>query len=418
MLLTSLHTRALNLSQWATDSIFLIRPLIIWDQNAFKFVPESRKRHIWPWLFINYVVIAGIASPGCCIFLYQSLTNSKVGSPLYTIITLVGLCFCVAAPITVLTYRRWGYDLILFLNKIIDYEFILWRMYSTEPSQLIIWIKNRQRRKFSALQLPNGEIDILGILAYLLTPALSFIPAVLPWGILWLEVDIPYIMLQRALVPYLNYYFVLSCRVIICVWSVAEICTCFRTLALIAIMGFRGMHSCHLLLISQPISEFVIMKLRQLEVLFAVIRDWCSFTFSAYLGMIFILLITVVTGAFTTFSVLAWYVYIVGDLIAIITAALVSIILFLVVSIDLASGQLHQIWKRSLTQVTMQPLTRRLLLRKLKSIQPIRIPYGTLGAFKKATRTDFFSSLTIHTLNSILTFGSNMYCSGHYCRVV
>lgn len=216
-------------------------------------------------------------------------------------------------------------------------------------------------------------------------------------------------MFQRTLEKYISYYFLYPCRVFMCVWSVSEACDCFRSLALVGITWFRGLHYCLIQLTSQPVCDSVLMELGQLQVLFAFVRDFLAFIFSSYLGMIFILLITVVTGAFTTFSVLAWYIYIIGDLIAIITAVLVSVILFLVVSIDLASGQLYQNWKRSLSQPNIQPVTRRILDKKLKSIQPIRIPYGTLGAFKKATRTDFFSSLTCHTLNSILTFRGDMH---------
>lgn len=123
-----------------TDNLSLNRSSLFWDRGKHKFVRESRKRHMLPWLIVNYGLIGGIAIPGLCVFLYQSLVMSNVGSPLFSIIAIMQLCMGTATLVTCVAYRRWGSDLVLCLNKLITYELYLWRKYSSEATQIKLQI--------------------------------------------------------------------------------------------------------------------------------------------------------------------------------------------------------------------------------------------------------------------------------------
>lgn len=101
----------------------------------------------------------------------------------------------------------------------------------------------------------------------------------------------------------------ISVRVVCTVLPVAKICGCFRLLSLISIMEFKSLHRCHSLLLSQPFSENLFGELGQLKILFSLVRDWNAYTFSGYLAMCFILLISSMTGLVIMVDEVPWYMY-------------------------------------------------------------------------------------------------------------
>lgn len=97
--------------------------------------------------------------------------------------------------------------------------------------------------------------------------------------------------------------------------------------------------------------------------------------FSTFLAIIFADLITVVTGFVIVINTVPWYLLFFVVLIILLGFSVLVTVLYLV-----------------------------LLYQQLKSIKPIRISHGTVGSFKAATRTDYFSSLMMNCINSILAF--------------
>lgn len=363
---------------------------------------------MWPWLFVNYVIIGVIMFLGFFIFFAGLLATTKPASIIQVLFAILELCMATGAFLTCVLYHKWVAELIEFYNTVFIFEFSLWIRYSTGPTKVIINIKRgkieKWRRNFELVRLPNEKIDMIGIFVNFLVIAFTIIPFIFPWITMWVGLDIPYITIQQVLYNYTkSRMLAISVRVVCSVMSVAEICSCFRFLALVAIMGFRSFQLCHSHLLSQPISEFVLGELNQLSVLFTLVRDWNAVLFSAYLAVFFVSLVSCVTGLVILINAVPWYMYFFVMLIGTITASILIVALYLVVSIDQASSELHHCWMQCLSREPCH-LRRRLLRSKLKSIRPIRIPYGTLGAFKEATRTDFFSSLSVHSLNSILTF--------------
>lgn len=421
MLLTSLQILALNWNQYLIDHIYKFGPPMRWDEGSQTFRKESSHRHIWPWLLLNYGVLGFGQFLGSLIFFANLLTVPKYATILQIIVSIGLMNVSIAALFTCIGYTRWGNELLHYYNEMLIFESSLWTRYSPCPSLIIRELgtskKQKCRRKLQTIQTPDGKADTLGIFSCFVVIAVTLSSLLAPWMGMWLELDIQVIIVQRLFENLVNILGVgvagrdVACvlgvagRVLACVLATAEIGNSFRFLALISILGFRSLQSCHLLFLSQPISQLRLRELTQFKIFFTYVQDWMAFLFSTYLAVTFIVLLACATWLVIIINEIPWYLFVFGVLIGFIALTLISVLLYLVVSIDQLSSDLYLIWMRSLAQYPNN-FERRVLYRKLKSLKPIRIPYATLGSFKRATRTDFFSSLTVHTLNSILAFGN------------
>lgn len=412
MLLSSLQTMALNWSQFLTDFVYKYGPPLSWDPVTQTFRLESRPRRVYCWLFINYGIVGALQFLGSGIFFANVLSTLHLAyeSTLKIVFAIGITAMSTATLFTCISYRLWFQELYEFYNKILIFEFSLWIRYSSGPTRVLATVTNSRlktwRLRMESIRLPTGELDLLGVFSIFLVVGFSIIPPFLPWIGIWMNVDIPFATIQRLLDTYEELkLFAVSFRVACTCLLTAEICNCFRFLSAIAILGFRSLESCQSLLLTQSIGDAVLGELNQFRILFSFVRNWMAFLFCTFLALVFVLLMACVTGLVIMVNTAPWYLQFFIALIALITASIITIILYLVISIDQKSSALYQSWMLSLSQHPCN-LKRRQLYKILKSIQPVRIPYGTLGTFKKATRTDFFSSLIVHSLNCILTFAN------------
>lgn len=398
MLLTPLHDRALNWSQYVTDTIFRYRSRIFWDKHLKQFAIESRRRHVWPWVFSNFVLIGGINIPCSIVFLAQSLANPKTVTAMSVLMVIFQLTVSVVAVAAAVAYCRWGHNLADFFNLIIRLEISLRRKYTNNPQRM----QRRGKLNFlTILYLHSGELDRLGIFANFLVPAFTIVPPILPWIMMGLELDSIFLPFRQVLREVSIFWKIVfhTCRVLTYVWVVTEICHCLRIGALYGLLLVRGLHSCIRPLISQPISNDTLKELRKLMLIFARVRDAAAFMFTLILADIYVQVLISATSLIAYLHVIPWHFYMFVVLINVTSIAFIVIFLYMVVSVDTDSSELCRRWMRSGSQLTSQ---RNLLFRVLKSIKPIRISYGTLGNFKKTTRTDFFQSLGMNSLNSTL----------------
>lgn len=403
MLLTPLYLQALTWSQWVTDSIFRYRSFVYWDKGLIRFVRESRPRHNIPFLLSNYGLIGSFIIPGLITFFLQSLRHPEQASIIQLISAGTQLFISIEALVTAVAYLKWGSEWLDFLQKIIIFEFSTWKKYAVSSPKA----RQKNRGMFRQIRLPNGEVDWIGLVAISLVPACAVIPFFLPSIAMWLELDTVFLISQHLIVvPDLSshgsiiYYL---CRLIVCTWHTIELCNCVRVLALCAILSFKAIHSCHSFLMVQTLSDEVLKELTQLRIITTDVLDFTAFLFSIHLSCMYCIVIMCTTLAVTTVNLIPWHFYAFVVLIGSINLAIVVIVLFLVVSVDRSSLDLQSRWMQSCGDLTISVYSRRLFYKTLISIQPIRVPYGTLGSFTGTTRTDFLHSLATNSINSIVT---------------
>lgn len=125
--------------------------------------------------------------------------------------------------------------------------------------------------------------------ANLLVLVCSLIPFFLPWIAIGMEMNILFLLgryLSTVSSGSLGLQVVFqTSRELMDVLVVVEACNCFRILGLNTFILFRGLQSCHALLISQSVRENVLSEQRHLSIIFSLVRDLVAFLFSVDLGM-------------------------------------------------------------------------------------------------------------------------------------
>lgn len=237
---------------------------------------------------------------------------------------------------------------------------------------------------------------------------LFLLPPFLPLIAMWLEID--YIFLGfRHVIPRMSIptkIMFQSIRVIFSFWSVVECASSVKLLFLQLVMALRGLECCHKFIGLQPVKNKTFNFHRQLA-LFSVVREGLTFMISPNLAIMYVIQTVCTAATVNGVTALAWHLHFFVALMGFVCGFGVAIVLHLLVMVDLESSRLQQgWWNLFAAQSESERWQRRLIQRTLKSIKPIRIPYGTLGAFKKATRTDFIDSLTNSCSDCILAWRS------------
>lgn len=407
-MLTPLLIQALYWNQSLADSMLKYRLPIYWDRDLHKFQKETSRRNVWPWLFINVAVIGAVHFLGCVIFFANLLTVPKYASILETLFSIAIFCISTGALCTCMSYCRWGPELTEFSNKILALELSLRVKYSLGLTRMKAHTTQKILQnwgyRFKCFCRPNGRVDVIGIFATILVIILASLSLPFPWFTMWLELDVFNLTIQRLLDKYTNTKIIgASVRIICFVIGAAEMFSCFRFAAIISLVGCISIQSCHRRLCSQRISEFRLGELSQLKLVFDLVYDLTAIQFFAFLGLAFVFILVCITAVVIMQKTVPRYLQSIVVLSTIGTISFNIVALHLVVAIDKESSRLYETWWLSLVHIPF-PSIRRVLSKILKSRRPIRIPYGTAGVFTEATRTDFFSSLLVNSLNSILTF--------------
>lgn len=436
MLLTPLYIQAQNRNQRLTDIICPCRSLIYWESNSQQLKLETRKRHTVPWQLINFCLVGGYSIPCMVIFLIQAFQDGDQVSALESLLACLQLSIWVTIFCTAVSYMKWSSEVVSFFNTLVSFETWLSRRYSITFSKGLTlrqaWLKvsfinklgrvskiqfNKFRislstaevfenkKLFQEIRLPDGKLDILGILANFLIFAFALMPPTLPWIMMWLELDfailpVKGILSHQAFQVRVAFHVI---RIVAVVSVVSEGCQCLRSFGIYSLLLFRGLQSCQTLLMSHSIGEVVLGEARRLNVLFAVIRKWIAWLLFVYLAYIYFAMVIATTVLIVfpeevpillyTFFALAW----------IIGASFGSILSSLVVSVDATSSKLRKNWQYSCSQL-QKPSRLKLLHKILRSLQPIAIPCGSLGTFTRGTRTEYFYSVTMNSISAILAF--------------
>lgn len=411
MLLTPLYIEAQNLNQWITDFINLYRSNIYWDINRYRFAEETRMRHIFPWLFVNFI-IAGCAIPFCMTFLLRSLRSqaSKHTAALQWLSASDQIILGTGLVLANLVCLRWSAEMVSSLNTMISLEARLYRKYSghgvyfIKPKSISLKavIKN-YGKTLGEIRLPDGELDMAGILAHLTVISVVIIAPLIPWTLMWLNLDF-------MILPFKQIVFGLTfcekvtfhvCRILIVMLAFAEVSYCCRTFPVNVIVIFRGLQKCQVLLLRQPIGEAVLAELRQLCILFAVIRDWLAFLLFNGLAMMYLCLVICTTVILVNTLAVPWHLYIFFVIGWLLAVSWTVTVLSLVVSVYSDSSKLKKAWMHSYsTQVNL--VKNKLLYKTMKSFKPIGIPLGSLGTLTRETRTYYFHTGIVNTINTII----------------
>lgn len=402
---SSLYRQALELSQWVTDTVFRYRSYIYWDRVSCRFEKEFRKKHYWTWLFINFGIYGLFGLPSLALLLLRGLV--KPTSVPITEMMISACLFCLGCSTfcTAVAYQKWGNDVVLSVNEIVAFEARVWRISFYLPA---LGAKRRrlQIRQYdlSSIWLPSGNIDWIGILVVVLVSGLSVIPLFLPWLAMWEGLDTPFLIFRSAEKSFslIGKCIYQACRASIAFIGVAETCHCIRNVSLWFLLFVSCLRSCTRLLMKLPITQKTVRVRNQLTIIFAIVRDSVAFLFSTHLAVIYLFLVIAITQLIV--NELPWHVLPFFILTIVLTFATMVILLALVVSLDISSSELRQEWIYSCSRPGIDSFKRSLLYKTLNSLQPVRFPYGSLGYFKEATRTDFFNSISINTINAVIAF--------------
>lgn len=400
MPLSPLYLHALTWSQWVTDNVFYYRTLFYWDKTSFKFIQERRPRHNWPWLFINFGLCAGLAFPSVVFFFLRALFQPTTASLLNVLAGLMQSTVGIILLGTSVGYLLYASQIVSCCNQTLVLESYLFSKYFIPP-QLVA-----RRSRSSIFRLANGQFDILGAASIFLVIGFTIIAIILPCIILWLKLDVIALAHRHIFEKtpnYPDYVFTIlfhGVRVLVEVLACVEVCNCFRTLVLTTFLGTTCLHSALSLLSSHSVNEVILIEFCQIRAIFEMVRDFVAFLVPVCLGMMYIHLIVCMTTILTAFSALPWHFSCLVLFIGIITVSIVIIIFYIAVGVDQAGLKLNKAWVYSCSELGASK--RKFLCRKVKSLRPLRIPYGSLGTFNKATRTDYFSSLFENSINVIL----------------
>lgn len=205
------------------------------------------------------------------------------------------------------------------------------------------------------------------------------------------------------------HYAAVSTRLVIGTICTMEGCNCFRYSILVAVIVVRVLLSSFRMLSRRPVNEKGCFECRTLSVIFFCVRDFFAVLSSAYLAMTYMLLVVCTVGEMVAKDIAPWHLLLIATLMAVVDAFCIVVGFMMLVSVDVTGTELHRRW-RNVVHLMDEKLTRRtyssqsILVRRLvKSMRQIRIPYGDLGEFKQATRTDFFNSISYTIVNSILS---------------
>lgn len=396
MLLTPLFQQALNWSQGVNDFLPCHKSFLYWDKNSHKFTKETSTK--W-WHIVNFALFGAVGIPFTIIFFYNTLLDPNFVSVVEFLLATLQICMIASAFLTAVAYRRWGMEQIRFLNELIAYERFLRRKHTP--------LQHREEAskggfKVTLINLPKGKTDWLGIVANMLIIAFAIVPVIGPWMCIFLDFDLAMLLFRHAVESF-NLLEILAfhiCRSMFCVLAMVEVCNCYRTMTLTALPMFRGILHCYSSIMRQPLTESAFREHQQLKIVFLFGRDFIGFALSVYLAVVYMAILLCTTTDVVSIKFMPWYFCSLITLTGVVAIVVMCICLSMVVSVDNTGSELGRRWMCYMS--ASRSFQRRRLSRILKSFQPIRIPYGTMGVFKKATRTDFFHSLVMNSINTIL----------------
>lgn len=421
MILTPLYERALILNQWVTDSLYLYRTPLYWNKSSRCFCRELRIYHSVPWFITNFGLIGGLWLPSSIIFLYQAFIHPKFASLIEVLVAILHVILAAEALYANVGYMFHVSDFISCLNEAVKFEEILSRQYQTRLKYKV-QEDNAYLRQFGMLtntesvwsrtirdiHLPNGNLDYIGMVAVYLDIAYAVIPLVFPIMTVWLDFDTPYLAFQNTFLQ-LSFKWQVTAKMIrffLLLICTMECCSCFSTLGLAMLLGVRSVLSVLSLLLDQPVSEFTISQLTHLSTIFAIPSQFVAGIFSFFLGTMYLLLVLSFAFGISSARDIPWNLHFFLVLLYLITVCIMVTLVYFVVEVDLGSSALQRCWLWSCAQQNASSYSRRLLYRLVRSRKPIKIPYGSLGYFKRETRTDYMSSISEKTLNVIIATGT------------
>lgn len=404
MLLSPLYMQAQNVSQKFNDSLRIYRSPMYWDAQLQKFCSESRRRHTWPWYFVNFGLIGCFAIPCLIYFFLNRLFNRELLTMEELMVGGFQLCVLFGLLCSAVIRVQHGSDFISFLNGIIMFERKLSLKYSRKgviPPQKF----SKARIGSLPMWLENGELDIIGIFALFLVLSFCSIPWVIPWIGLWFRFDFMALAFPYFFHPSLSLSQKIPfhvTRVLITNWIIMEGANTYRLLGLSGPLIYEGILSCHVFFLSQPVGVTVLRELRQLLLYFSVIRDLLASMSVTQLGTLYAFLLDSFTIAIAMSHITPWYIRLFNGLIEFIIVTALVIVLNLITAIDVKSSELHEKWKYSSRFMSTPSFHKRMLLKTTKSMKPISIPNGSLGTISRAMKADFFYSLSINSTNCVL----------------
>lgn len=334
----------------------------------------------------------------CLIIYFLEALHSPPGT--IPVLDLVVACAQLVLSLTIITLAtdtvKWTSELVAFFNQIVLLEAVLSKKYSIPT-----------RRSQTKLFVANEKPDIFGILANCIVVFCGPLQVVGFIGILWLDVDFAFLPVKLNSVlfselPVFAKTLFHGLRMILSWTQLMEIFGMARTYSIYAVLLFRGLYLCQTLLASQAVSETRVKELRQLCIVFAILRYFTAVAIAALLCMVYPTIILCNTVILTLNNIMPWYLYTFFLLCWILLTSIAVIVLGLVVAVDQMSCKLREQWKYSCTFLKGNLFRMKYVSRLVRSLKPIGIPYGTLGTFTSTTRTDFFNSIFENSINATL----------------
>lgn len=363
------------------------RSIIFWDHTSQQFKKETRKRHMWPWYFSNFVIMGAFQIPLLITYFLQCLQDPERATLVGGMMACFQFCFATACLEVAYDSFHSISDVISFLNEIVVFEQTLETKYSTNLAN-------------------QRGLDILGFFSNIEVLGSLMVPTCSLWIFLNFKVD-PLMLVFCQVTPDFSLPARIAfhtARAILVTGFLMEAPKWTRTMILVGLLVFRGLHSCHGLLLSQPVSEMVLGELRQFCIIFARLGRFLGRGFLMTLSLCYTTLLISTTAVVLTCSSHLWVFLVIFGIIWLLAASFMTLLLWLVVSVDSISLKLKDAWTLSCCQLQNDSFRVKLTCKVLKSIKPMGIPYASMGIFRRATRTDYFYSLGNDVITAILAF--------------
>lgn len=396
MLLTPLYVRALNLCEQKKYTFCTYKPIIYWDPECCQVTIETRKYHIFLWLFTNFGLIGGVALTCLAGFIFQYLNDHNYSTILDFLFACLQVCVASTIVLTAWAYLKWASEIATFYNQIVRFEVRLERKYC------------KIKVISSKLFLPNGKLDVLGILTSLVFVVLIICVLFGPGVIVWLELDFMILPFKRTLSDssFLSRVIFHLFRVIVVEWALIEAARSVRTFSNIFLLVFRGLDGVLQILVSRPLSAMMLNELAKLRILFALIRDSVSFLLFVYLAALHVGMVLIATLTVAGVKDFPWqlqFFFVLAWLMGVVVA---MTLLNFVVTVDSISARLQWKWisYKSSAGCKWKSAWMRLLTKRMRSVKRLVIPVGDASEFSKASRTRYLGSGMEMSMNFILAF--------------
>lgn len=423
MTTTPLIRKAFQLNYNIQFKIFHYPQPFYWDTSLQKFVQKDKTiKTLYRWLFANCIILPWVLL-NCVVVVTAHLKSYYTTLNFLQLFTIIvqGL---IVLPILVTSNHFFVHSStwVAFLNSLFAFSD---RFAKESPVKALQIIHNQLQdllnspkdikysKKSSFLYTPNQKLDIFGIFINNGLIMFTFFNFALPPFVFILRLDSPYHFF-RIVFP-LQWHSIFLARIIIQLtrgfitcWAISEGVNIIRTFVLYTLVAFRIFLEIITNLRKVSVTSRALVKYQSVSILFTMMNEnTMSLIMPVYLFLLYIILILCNAITILGVEVLPLHFYISVPFAGIFGLSQLIFMWYVALLLAQESQSLKIEWVRSVAEFgnTKWFAVNRLALKKrVKSMRPICVTYGSFGAMTKNTRTCYMYSLLNDSAQLILTF--------------